>query len=248
MTTFLVAHGAWSAGWAWKKMRPLLGTGADELLAPTYTGLGARGHLAGPSNDLETHVRDVLGVLEYEDLRDVVLVGHSYGGMVATGVADRARDRIAQLVYLDAFVPQDGESQLDLLPPERRQQMREAAERTGDGWRVPPNPIPPDTSAADAAWIAARRLPQSLRCFEMPLRLRNGELTLPRSYVYCRRCTPGDVFRPFAERARRDGWGYCEIDASHSPHVTAPDLLADVLQRIVSRSKTAIMVSDGGAE
>src|SRR5262249_22597162 len=85
--TFLVAHGAWSAGWAWKKMHPLMSAAGYRLFTPTYTGLGEREHLASPSNDLETHVQDVLGVIKYEDLHDVVLIGHSYGGMVATGVA-----------------------------------------------------------------------------------------------------------------------------------------------------------------
>ena len=97
--TFVVAHGAWSAGWAWRKIRlPLLAAMGHTLFTPSYTGLGERAHLAAPTNDLETHIQDVLGVLTYEDLRDVVLVGHSYGGMVATGVADRAPERIAQPV------------------------------------------------------------------------------------------------------------------------------------------------------
>jgi pimeloyl-ACP methyl ester carboxylesterase len=236
MTTFVIAHGAWSAGWAWKKMHTLLGVSGDRLFTPTYTGLGERAHLASPSNDLETHIQDVLGVLEYEDLRDVVLIGHSYGGMVATGVADRARDRIKHLVYLDAFVPRDGQSQVDLLPAERGARMRRDAKRRGDGWRVPPNPTPPDTSPIDEAWIAARRQPQSIACFEMPLRLRNGELTVPRTFIYCTRSVPGDVFRQFAERAQREGWGYYQIEASHSPHVTAPDVLARVLREIASKS------------
>jgi pimeloyl-ACP methyl ester carboxylesterase len=98
MKTFLVAHGAWSAGWAWKKMHPLMSAAGYRLLTPTYTGLGEREHLANQSNDLETHIQDLLSVIRYEELRDIVLIGHSYGGMVATGVADRARDRIAQLI------------------------------------------------------------------------------------------------------------------------------------------------------
>ena len=142
MTTFLVAHGAWSAGWAWKKMHPRLALGGDRLFTPTYTGLGERVHLASPSVDLDTHVQDVLGVLEHEDLRDVLLIGHSYGGMVATGVADRARDRIGRLVYLDAFAPQDGQSLFDLLPADVRARMREDARANGDGWRIAPNPTP----------------------------------------------------------------------------------------------------------
>ena len=114
MATFVVAHGAWSAAWAWKKMRPLLRAAGHALWTPTYTGLGERAHLASAVIDLDTHIRDVVGVLDMEDLSDVVLIGHSYGGMVATGIADRARARIAQLVYLDAFVPRNGQSLLDL--------------------------------------------------------------------------------------------------------------------------------------
>ena len=155
MTTFLVAHGAWSSAWGWKKMRPLMRAAGHELWTPSYTGLGERAHLAGPAVDLETHVRDVLGVFEMEDLRDVVLIGHSYGGMVATGVADRARERITQLVYLDAFVPQDGQSLFDLQPPQTRATMHDLARRAGDGWRIPPNPMPPDTPQADVAWALA---------------------------------------------------------------------------------------------
>src|SRR5205823_4884650 len=111
--SYLVCHGAWGGGWSWRKMHPLMQAAGHRLLTPTYTGLGERAHLAAPSIDLQTHIQDVLNVISYEDLHDIVLLGHSYGGMVATGVADRARDRIAQLVYLDAFVPDDGESLLD---------------------------------------------------------------------------------------------------------------------------------------
>ena len=112
--TFLVCHGAWSAGWAWKKMHPLMQAAGHRLVTPTYTGLGERAHLANLSIDLDSHIEDVLNVIKYEDLRDIVLVGHSYGGMVATGVADRARDKVKQLIYVDAFVPGDGQSLLDL--------------------------------------------------------------------------------------------------------------------------------------
>ena len=122
----LVCHGAWSAGWAWKKMHPFMRAAGHRLLTPTYTGLGERAHLANPSIDLETHITDVLNVIRYEDLHDIVLLGHSYGGMVATGVADRAGDRIRQLIYLDAFVPRDGQSLLDLNEP-ARQSMRDRA-------------------------------------------------------------------------------------------------------------------------
>jgi pimeloyl-ACP methyl ester carboxylesterase len=231
-TTVLVAHGAWSAGFAWKKMHPLMATRGFRLVTPTYTGLGERAHLADPSHDLNTHIQDIISLIKYEDLRDIVLIGHSYGGMVATGVADRARDKISQVIYLDAFVPRDGEALFDLLSPEARNGMREGA-KAGDGWGVPSLQIPPDSSEVDRIWLAERRVPQSIKCFDTPLRLTGGEITVPRSYIFCQRATPADTFRPFADRAKGDRrWRYDEIDASHSPHVTAPDALASLLETI----------------
>src|SRR5215475_1424081 len=115
MATIVLAHGAWSATWAWKKMRPLLRAAGHEFFSPTYTGLGERAHLATPDIDLSTHIQDVVAVFEFEDLKDVTLLGHSYGGMVATGVADRVPSRVVRLVYIDAFAPRDGESLFDLV-------------------------------------------------------------------------------------------------------------------------------------
>jgi pimeloyl-ACP methyl ester carboxylesterase len=229
--TVLVCHGAWSAGWAWKKMHPLMREAGYRLLTPSYTGLGERVHLADPGIDLETHIADVLNVIRFEDLRDIVLLGHSYGGMVATGVADRARDRVAKLVYLDAFVPRDGQSLLDLNEPARGR-MRTLA-RQGDGWRVPPNPTPPDTPEADLAWLTERRVDMPLKCFETRLKLER-EPALPRSYIYCTRTGPDDIFGQFARRANSEpGWDYREIDASHSPNVTAPQALTELLKQII---------------
>src|SRR3954454_23529514 len=108
--TFLLVHGAWHGGWCWKNLTPLLRSAGHQVLTPTLTGLGDRAHLLSAEVDLTTHITDVSAVLEYEDLRDVVLVGHSYGGMVIAGVAERARARVAQLVYLDAFLPEDGKA------------------------------------------------------------------------------------------------------------------------------------------
>ncbi len=149
--------------------------------------------------------------------------------MVATGVADRARARIAQLIYLDAFAPDDGDSLLDLLPAAV---ARAAASAARDGWRIPPGPMPPDTPAEDVAWCAPRRLPQPAKTFEQKLKLQNGPLTLPRHYIYCTRHPPDDRFRRFYERAQREGWGAHEIDSSHNPHITCPEALADLLDRI----------------
>ena len=111
--TFLLVHGAWHGGWCWKKLTPLLQVAGHQVFTPTLTGLGERSHLLSPAVDLTTHIQDITAVLEYEDLQDVVLVGHSYGGMVIAGVAEQAGARLAQLVYLDAFLPEDGKALKD---------------------------------------------------------------------------------------------------------------------------------------
>ena len=228
MATIVVAHGAWSSAWAWQKMRPLLRAAGHDIFTPSYTGLGERAHLASPGIDLDTHIADVLGVLRCEDLRDVVLIGHSYGGMVATGVADRAEGRVAHLIFLDAFAPKDGESLFRLVGPETEAKMREGAAATGEGWKVPANPMPPDTPADYVAWAASRRLPQPIKCFEQSLAL--SERPLPkRGYIYCKRARPDDVFRQFGDRAKAEGWSYAEMDASHNPHITCPEDLRDVV-------------------
>ncbi|MBV8924246.1 MAG: alpha/beta hydrolase [Bradyrhizobium sp.] len=229
----LVCHGAWSGGWSWKKMFPLVEAAGYRLVVPTYTGLGEREHLANPAIDLETHIQDILGVIKFEDLNEIVLLGHSYGGMVATGVADRIRDRITQLIYLDAFVPRDGQSLLDLNEPARP--TMEALGKSGDSWRVPPNPTSADTAEADLEWLSKRRVPMPLKCFQTRLKLRHGEPALPRSYIYATRVTNADTFGQFARRARSEpGWRYFEIDASHSPNVTAPEALMKVLRQIMA--------------
>ena len=232
MATVVLAHGAWSAAWAWKKVRPLMAAAGHAFFAPTYTGLGERAHLARPENDLETHIQDVVGVLKFEELRNVALLGHSYGGMVATGVADRAAERVAQVIYLDAFVPEDGQSLFDLVPGEHRQRQLDSV-KAGDGWRVLPNPVPPDTSAEDVAWVTKFRMPQSVRCFSQPIRL-HAKPSLPRTYIQCMRYADRGPFGQFAARARAEGWPLYELDASHSPNVTAPEALMALLQRILS--------------
>jgi len=214
-------------------VRPLLRAAGHEVFTPTYTGLGERAHLTSRAVTLDTHIADVLGVIECEDLNDIVLVGHSYGGMVATGVADRARDRIAKLVYLDAFVPENGQSLFDLLPAQARSGRQDATATQGDGWLLPPNPSPPDTSPEDMAWITPRRRWQPIGCFTQPLTLRSAASAPPRTYIYCTRIAPDDTFGQFARRFRSDpAWHFFQIDASHSPNVTAPEALVAILDRI----------------
>jgi pimeloyl-ACP methyl ester carboxylesterase len=233
MSTFVVVHGAWSGGWAWKKMRPLMIARGHDFFTPTQTGIGERSHLARPDTDLEVHIADILGVLEFEDLHDVILIGHSYGGMVATGVADRAHERIAQLIYLDAFVPRNGQSVSDLIGEEGRALSLAAREAAGLVGQVPPNPMPPDTSEADLAWAVPRRVMQPLATVEQPIRLTGAVEQMRRTYVYCTRAGPGDVFRQFADLARTErGWRYEELDASHNPHITMPETLMTLLERL----------------
>ena len=234
MATVVLAHGAWSAAWAWKKMRPLFRKAGHEFFSPTYTGLGERAHLARPEVDLSTHVQDVLAVLEIEGLKEVTLLGHSYGGMVATGVADKAANRIARVVYIDAFAPKDGQSLFDLLGPKGEAHMRAGAAKDGDGWKLPLNPMPPDTSPEDAAWAVPKRRPQPIKTFEEKIKLSSGKFP-PRHYIYAKKNGPGDVFRQFAERAQREsGWRYFEIDSSHNPHITAPQALLALLEKIAA--------------
>ena len=162
-----------------------------------------------------------------------MLVGHSYGGMVATGVADRARDRVAHLIYLDAFVPKDGQSLSDLVPEAQRQRMRDSV-KAGDGWRVAPNPTSGDTSPEDQAWVGRHRLPQSIKCFEQPVGLQGG-LSVPRSFIQCMRYAEQGPFGQFAQRAKTEsGWRFYEIDASHSPNVTNPELLVKTLNEVIA--------------
>jgi pimeloyl-ACP methyl ester carboxylesterase len=241
MATIVLAHGAWSAGWAWKKMRPPFRAAGHEFFSPTYTGLGERAHLAHPDINFSTHVQDVAAVYDFEDLQDVTLLGHSYGGMVATGVADRAPERIRRVEYLDAFAPSEGQSLVDLVGPKVEANMRAGAAKDGDGWKLPLNPMPADTSAEDQAWAIPGRRPQSIKTFEQKIRLESARPVPPRHYayvyakVYAKRSGPGDVIRQFGERAQRDvGWSCHEIHPSHNSHITCPEVLMALLTQIMA--------------
>jgi pimeloyl-ACP methyl ester carboxylesterase len=228
MATFLICHGAWSGGWSWKKVRPLLRAAGHAVFTPTYTGLGERAHLAHPLVDLETHVADVLAVIEAEDLLEIVLVAHSYGGMVGTVVADRVPGRVRHLIYLDAFVPADGESLADLV------HGGGPAEPVA-GWLIPPMAPAPDTPAEDLAWTTPRRRHQPVRTFVQQARLAAGGAApvFRRSYVHCTKKEGHDNFAQFADRFRDDpDWGFCELATSHSPNVTAPESLGGLLVKI----------------
>ena len=229
MASFVLVHGAWHGGWCWLRVARLLRDAAHEVYTPTLTGLGERAHLARAEVDLETHVQDVVGLLEAEELRNVILVGHSYAGLVITGVAARAANRLSHLVYLDAFVPEPGRALLDYLGP-RAEAIRESARTSGDGWRIPP--FPPErfgvTSQRDRDWLQRRLVPQPLKSFEQPLTAVGGE-KLKRAYLYCSSPAMG-AFDQFAERLREDRkWLYHELKTGHEAMVTAPGEVAKFL-------------------
>jgi pimeloyl-ACP methyl ester carboxylesterase len=235
MATFVLVHGAWGGAWSWNKLvAPRLRQAGHAVHAVTLTGLGERAHLATPEVDLDTHIQDVVNVLFYEDLRDVLLVGHSYGGMVITGVADRCPERLSQLVYLDAAVPADGQALADQFGPERRRELSERAAREGDGWRLPPGPMQGDDPPEILAWAAPRRQAQPLKTFTQPLRLTHGETTLPRAYVYCAAGKAPDS--PQAQRAERlkadPRWRFFALETGHNLHYSAPDETVAILNEL----------------
>ena len=233
MATFVLVHGSMHGGWCWRRVAPLLRAAGHEVFAPTLTGLGERAHLAHPGIDLDTHVRDVLGVLEYEDLDRVVLVGHSYAGTVVAGVADRLPGRIAHLVYLDAAVAGDGQALLDLFPPDDQAALREEVAAEGDGWRMPPaDPAAFGvTDPEDAAWVRAKLVAQPFQTFTQPLRLANpAGFAGPKTYIACLAAGPEDWRDAMVERARTEpGWRHRELATGHDAMVTAPRELADLL-------------------
>ena len=208
----------------WQRLAPVLRKAGHEVLTPSLTGIGERAHLASPSVDLNAHIADVLGAIRYERLKEMVLVGHSYGGMVVTGVADRAPDVVKTLVYLDAFVPQPGQALIDLVRPEVRAHIPK------DAAAVPP--LPPQAQGmkdpTEVAWFDGRRDPQPIKTFTQPLGL-EGRYRGPRAYVFCTGYSPTS-FTPFAERARNDrAWRYHELPTHHYPQVSMPLETAGVL-------------------
>ena len=226
----VLVHGAWYGGWCWKKLTPLLEQAGHTVFAPTLTGLGDRAHQSRPDIDLEQHARDLVAMLDAEDLTDATLVGHSYGGFVIAAVAPRARPRLKQLIYLDAFVPDAGRCVVDyLLPLERRQAIVKAGEETGFV-----APIPPQahgvTDALDIAWITPRLARQPFATFTQPMPLAaEGQAPLPRSYIACAQ-SAGGAFGPFAARFRNDpGWRFRELATGHNAMIIAPQLLARAL-------------------
>jgi pimeloyl-ACP methyl ester carboxylesterase len=235
----------WLGGWAWHEVTVRLRAAGHEVYPVTLTGLGERVHLARPETDLDTHIDDVVNLLEYEDLRDVVLVGHSYAGIVVTGVADRVPDRIGRLAYVDSGPLPDGMAHQDFGSPDDRAANDERVARDGDGWRLP-LPDWSDISEAnlaglgprEQALLAGRAVPQPAATFRQPLRLRDPAALakLPKLGVLCT-FTLDQVRHlatqvPLFAAVLTDEWRHVELPTGHWPMFSEPAALADILSSI----------------
>lgn len=221
-TTFVLVHGAWHGGWCWKKLTPLLQAAGHRVFTPTLTGLGERSHLLTAEVDLDTHIKDIALVLEYEDLHHVVLVGHSYGGMVVAGVAEALGTRVAQLVFLEGFLPESGKALTDYAPLPPMQD---------DDWRVPALGTSRDfgvTDESDIAWTELRLGDQPRRTLTQPVQL-SAQMyeSFPKTYI---QLTEAPWFVEAAERAKRQGFRYYKLlSGGHDAMISQPNELSQIL-------------------
>jgi pimeloyl-ACP methyl ester carboxylesterase len=230
--TFVLVHGAWGGAHGFRQVRRLLHAAGHPVFTPSLTGVGERAHLASPQVCLTTHVTDVVNAVLYEDLRDIVLLGFSYGGAVVTGSLEHVGDRVSHLVYLDAFVPGDGQS-VDGTSGGRAAAIGPAA-----SWQVPPRERDFD-DPAEAAWSAARRTPHPAGCFSEPIRLGRPleEFPFTRTYIKASaepRTEPPGPFWTAADRARNSpAWRYREIASTHMIPSNRPHDLARLLTELI---------------
>ena len=238
MATFVLVHGGGHGGWCYQRVSRLLSRAGHEVYAPTLTGVGERSHLVGPHVDLSLHVQDIAAVLHYEDLRDVILVGHSYGGMVITGVGGTAADRVGKLVYLDAANPKNGESLVDVAGP--MMEMARLAGRITDGVELVLLPSPEAgmfygiTDPAELAWMAGRLTGHPWKCFEQKLELRDeaGYAKIPQYHIVCT-ATLATRDPGLMDEARAAGrlW---DIDTGHDLMITEPQKVTDALLAVAA--------------
>ncbi|MGD8322802.1 MAG: alpha/beta fold hydrolase [Gammaproteobacteria bacterium] len=234
MSTFVLVHGAWHGSWCWKRVRRTLQSQGHEVFAPTLTGVADRSHLAAPEIDLDTHIQDVVNLIRWEELSEIVLCGHSYGGMVVTGVADRMPERISALVYLDAFVPEDGENVAQHVPPEQWAMLLDGARTVGEGWQLPPIPAEIfNVNEADREWVNSQCTMQSIETFKQPIRLTGGISKIDSiTYIRATGFEEGSPFPPFLEKARASGWSTHEVSCGHDVMVDEPEELSRLLQLV----------------
>ncbi|MEU1517577.1 alpha/beta fold hydrolase [Streptomyces sp. NPDC005811] len=233
MNTFVLVHGAWHGGWVWRNTEAHLRAVGHHTYAPTLTGLSDRAHLLDPQVSLTTHVEDIVALIVAHDLREVVLVGHGYGGQVVTGAADRLAERLARRVHVDAFVGGDGDSAISLLPAAVAAEHRERVSLAGFGWLVPvPSAKALDGDARNGVDRALPRLTaQPWRSYTEPLSLAGQADLVPGVFV---ECTDGmGVCASQARRAAARGWPVHRVEARHDAMLTVPRTLVDVLLRIV---------------
>lgn len=230
--TYVLVHGAYHGGWAWDAVKPLLEKPGVRVIAPTLKGLAERQNENGPGVNLDTHINEVVALLDNEQLRNVVLVGHSYAGMVVTGVCDQRPERIAHVIYLDAFLPESGQSLYDLVPPAARARAREETKAKGQGYQA--------FAPSAAIWgvtgpllddINKRMTPHPAMTSEQPLILkRGGPYAVPRrTYIDCTQPSM-PPFVPIKARVKTDPrWNYVAVPAGHEVALTHPRLVADIL-------------------
>lgn len=232
MSNLVLVSGAWHGGWCWQRVVPALQEAGHRVYTPTLSGVSDRAHLISPSIGVETHVEDIVRLMETYDLDDVTLVGHSYAGQVITGVADRVPDRLARRVHLDGFIG-DGRPAIDLLPDSVAHHYRESVESAGFGWLIPPRPLEKlgISEAADHQWLAPRLTPHPWKTYTDPLLLTGAYADVPGVFIEC--VAWMRVFESFARQASADGWETHELESGHEAMVTAPKALASVLLKIV---------------
>jgi pimeloyl-ACP methyl ester carboxylesterase len=227
--TFVLVHGAWRGGWLWKRVRDKLGAAGHRVFTPTLTGLGERSHLLSRDVGLETHIADIVNLLAWEELHDIVLVGHSYSGIVVRHVADRMPDRIRSLVYLDAFVPEDGKSVHDCLS-DGGVRFRAQAAADGDGWKAP---APPASffavNAADSAWVDRQCTDHPFSTLETPAQLNGSCDNLANIGYILARSFPNSPFHQFHAMAADRGWWRAELPCGHDLMLDMPEELTALL-------------------
>jgi pimeloyl-ACP methyl ester carboxylesterase len=229
--TYVLVHGAWHGGWCWQRVTPLLAAQGHAVHTPTLTGLGDRAHLASGDVNLDTHIQDIVALLDMEDLNDVTLVGHSSSGFAITGAADRAKARLRNLIYLDAWVPENGKSLADYLPPDRQFPFLRGGIAQGS---FPFFPVPAFgiRDPKDIEWVKARLVNQPFFAQVQPLKLTNPPGNgLPRSFIYCSQPAMGP-FDHFAQMAKGDpAWKFREMKTGHDAMITDPTgLVAHLLE------------------
>ena len=230
--TFVLVHGGWHGGWCWRNVAGLLRAAGHEVYAPSLTGMGDRAHLLTRDIDLDVHVQDVVGLLHMEDLTEVVLVGHSYGGMVVTGASGKSAGRIRRIVYLDAFVAEDGKCALDYVVPDRAARMREEGGRTGF---VSPPPVSlwGLTEPRHVDFVRPRETRQPFATFTQPVRIADARAwaKLPKTFIYCSSPATG-TFDQFADRYRNDpSWRFEELRCGHDAMLLLPEQVAAILRK-----------------